>query len=175
MVGISPGTLGDPLRQKPHEFPNNTEWMDHVKCIFELVPEENKMLANAPLFTIPKPGQPSKWRVIADMKNGGQNGHIGRDTVHMPQAQGILERLYAGGWLAIMDASKFLHHFLMHLKDQPYLGCIHPKMGQRLWYLRLPLGSSQFPRLSFQYGLSMIHMLTEQEPVFQGSIRETSW
>jgi hypothetical protein len=61
--------------------------------IFELVLEDNEMLANAPLFTVPKPGQPGQWRVIADMKNGGQNDHIGKDPVHMPQAWGILERL----------------------------------------------------------------------------------
>lgn len=54
--------------------------------VFELVPDESKMLANAPLFTIPKPGQPGQWRVIADMKNSRQNDHIGKDLVNMPQA-----------------------------------------------------------------------------------------
>jgi hypothetical protein len=144
--------------------------------VFELVPEDNEMLANAPLFTVPKPGQPGQWRVITDMKNGGQNDHIGKDPVHMPQAQGILERLYAGGWSAIVDASKFFHHFPTHPKDWPYLGCIHPKMGQRLWYLGLPMGPVSLPASpAGWYGMSMLRMLTEEEPVFQGEVRENSW
>jgi hypothetical protein len=88
------------------------------------------MKANAPLFTVEKAGQPGQWRVIADMKNGGQNDHIGKDPVHLPRASGILEKLYTGGWSAIVDASKFFHNFPMHPNDRPYLGCIHPKTGQ---------------------------------------------
>ena len=143
--------------------------------VFEVVPEGSEMLANAPLFTIPKAGQPGQWRVIADMKNGGQNAHIGKDPVHLPHAHGILEHLYAGGWSAIVDASKFFHNFPTHPRDRPYLGCIHPKTGQRLWYLGLPMGSSQSPSLACRYGLSMLRLLMEQEPVFQGRIRENSW
>jgi hypothetical protein len=65
--------------------------------VSELVLDESKMLAKAPLFTIPKPGQPGQWRVFANMKNGGQHDHIGKDPEHMPQARGILERLYTEG------------------------------------------------------------------------------
>jgi hypothetical protein len=49
------------------------------------------MLANAPLFTVAKAGQLGQWRIIADMKNGGQNEHIGKDPTHLPQAHDILE------------------------------------------------------------------------------------
>jgi hypothetical protein len=34
----------------------------------EECPEDNPMVANAPLFIVPKPGQPGQWRVIVDMK-----------------------------------------------------------------------------------------------------------
>jgi hypothetical protein len=124
--------------------------------VFELIPEGMEMYANAPLFTVPKAGQPGQWRVIADMKNGGQNAHIGRDPVHLPQARGILEKLYTGSWSAVVDASKFFHNFPMHPRDRPYLGCIHPKTGQHLWYLGLPMGSGQSPALGCRFGLSVL-------------------
>ena len=154
-----------------------TEFIDKLWRIgvFELIPEGSEMRANAPLFTVPKPGQPGQWRVIADMKNGGQNDHIGKDPVHLPRAERILEKLYTGGWSAIVDASKFFHNFPTHPHNRPYLGCIHPKTGQRLWYLGLPMGSSQSPSLACRYGLSMLRSLVEQEPVFQGVITENSW
>lgn len=89
--------------------------------VFELMLEGQEMKGNAPLFMVPKPGQPGQCRVIAKMKNGGQKDHIGKDPVHCPQAGGILERLYIRGWSAIVDASKFFHNFPTHPKDQPYL------------------------------------------------------
>ena len=79
--------------------------------VFELVPDDCEMKANAPLFAVAKPGQPGQWRIIADMKSGGQNAHIGNDPTHLPRAKGILERLYTGGWSVIVDASKFFHNF----------------------------------------------------------------
>ena len=143
--------------------------------VFELIPDGVDMKANAPLFAVAKPGQPGQWRIIADMKSGGQNEHIGRDPTHLPRARGILEKLYTGGWSAIVDASKFFHNFPTHPADRPYLGCIHPKTGQRLWYLGLPMGSAQSPSLACRYGLSMLRMLVAGEPVFQGVTRENSW
>jgi hypothetical protein len=85
--------------------------------VFALIPEGQEMRATAPLFTVPKAGQPGQWRVIADMKNGGQNDHIGKDPVHLPRAEGILEWLYTGGWSAIADASKFFHNFSTHPRN----------------------------------------------------------
>jgi hypothetical protein len=95
--------------------------------VFEAIPPNCKMKVNCPLFAVAKPGQPGQWRIIADMKNGGQNAHIGKDPVHLPRAKGILEKLYEGGWSAIVDASKFFHNFPTRTQDCPYLGCIHPK------------------------------------------------
>ena len=52
-----------------------TEFIDELWAIgvFELIPDGQEMKSNAPLFTVPKPGQPGQWRCIADMKSGGQN------------------------------------------------------------------------------------------------------
>jgi hypothetical protein len=153
------------------------EFIDELWSIgvFELIPDECEMKANAPLFAVAKPGQPGQWRIIADMKSGGQNEHIGRDPTHLPRARGILERLYTGGWSAIVDASKFFHNFPTHPKDRPYLGCIHPRTGQRLWYLGLPMGSAQSPSLACRFGLSMLRRLTEESPAFQGTVCENGW
>jgi hypothetical protein len=83
------------------------EFIDELQLIgvFEPILEGYDMKANCPLFAVAKPGQPGQWRIIADMKNGGQNAHVRKDPVHLPQAKGILENLYTGGWSAIVDAS----------------------------------------------------------------------
>ena len=69
-----------------------TEFVDELWCIgvFELVPEGSKLLANAPLFTMPKSGQLGQWYCIADMKSGGKMSILRK----IPQAQQILEWLY---------------------------------------------------------------------------------
>jgi hypothetical protein len=106
------------------------EFIDELQLIgvFEPILEGYDMKANCPLFAVAKPGQPGQWRIIADMKNGGQNAHVRKDPVHLPQAKGILEKLYTGGRLAIVDASKFFHNFPTLPQDRPYLRCIHPKL-----------------------------------------------
>jgi hypothetical protein len=143
--------------------------------VFEAIPAQCAMKANAPLFAVAKPGQPGQWRIIADMKSGGQNEHIGKDPTHLPRARGILERLYTGGWSAVVDASKFFHNFPTRPCDRPYLGCVHPRTGQHLWYLGLPMGSAQSPSLACRYGLSMLRWLTTNETAFQGVTRENGW
>lgn len=109
------------------------------------------------------------------MESDCQHDHIGKDPVHMPRARGILEKLYTGRWTGTLDASKFFHNFPTHPRERTYLGCIHPRTGQRLWYLGLPMGSSQSPSLACRFGLSMLRSLIEREPVFQGEIQEQSW
>jgi hypothetical protein len=150
-----------PLTEEQVEI--TAEFIDELQAIgvFEPIPDGVEMQANCPLFAVAKPGQPGQWRIIADMKNEGQNAHIGKDPVHLPRAKGILEKLYNGGWTAIVNASKFFHNFSMRASDRPYLGCIHPKTGQHLWYLGLPMGSSQSPALGCRYGLAMLRLLLD--------------
>lgn len=121
--GISPNA---PMTEEQMDIA--VEFIDELWQIgvFKEVPEGCELKANAPLFNVPKPGQPRQWRVITDMKNGGQNDHIGKDPVHVPQARGILERLYTGGWSAIVDASKFFHHFPTHHRERLALFGVHP-------------------------------------------------
>ena len=60
-------------------------------------PVSKPVVTNCPLFVVPKPGQKDQWRVLTDMKKGGQNGHIGRDPVYLPRVGTILPHLYNGG------------------------------------------------------------------------------
>ena len=79
--GITPNA---PMTAEQQEIA--TEFIDELWHIgvLELIPDDCDLKANAPLFTVAKPGQPGQWRCIADMKSGGQNAHIGKDPVHLP-------------------------------------------------------------------------------------------
>ncbi len=61
---------------------------------------------NFPLFLVPKAGQPGQYRCIADGKRGGQNSNCVPDTCMMTSPDHILQRLYRGGWSAVLDMSK---------------------------------------------------------------------
>jgi hypothetical protein len=66
------------------------------------------------------------WWVIADMKAGGQNATVGSDPVYLPCIGYILDELYTGGYMAVVDASKFFHQFSTHPADRPFLGVVQP-------------------------------------------------
>jgi hypothetical protein len=68
------------------------EFVDELINLGVLLPETEteKVVANAPLFCLPKPGQPGQWRVLADMKLGRQNEAIGRDLTVFPRGDVIL-------------------------------------------------------------------------------------
>ena len=53
-----------------------------VGAVRKTTPRE-KLWTNAPLFSVPKPGQPGQWCIIPDCKAGGQNEHIGGDPVYL--------------------------------------------------------------------------------------------
>ena len=102
-------------------------------------PEEGcEIVANAPLFTVPKPGQPGQYRCIADMLKGGQNESVGSDPVFLPRAPHILEQLYTGGYSAVVDMSKYFWNFRTRAEDRPYLGTLHPTTRRLLTYFGLP-------------------------------------
>jgi hypothetical protein len=69
------------------------------------------VLTNSPIFCLPKPGQPGQWRVLADIKKGSQNEAIGADPTVFPKTWYILEQLYAGGFSAVVDVSKYFYNF----------------------------------------------------------------
>jgi hypothetical protein len=99
-----------------------------------------ELLSNAPLFTDEKKGQEGQWRVIADMLRGGQNECIGADPVVPPRQAHILDLMYAGGYSAVVDASKFFHQLATHPDDRPHLGLKHPITGVLYHYRGLPMG-----------------------------------
>jgi hypothetical protein len=49
--------------------------------VLEKVPLGSSLTANGPVVVLPKPGQPGQWRVISDMKSGGQNFYIANEPV----------------------------------------------------------------------------------------------
>lgn len=143
--------------------------------VLRALPDGSSLKANAPLFCVPKEGQPGQWRPIADMKRGGQNAHIGKDPVHLPRPEDILHRMYTGGYTAVVDASKFFYNFPTAPRDQAYLGCIHPETGQHLCYFGLPMGSSSSPGLAGRYGSSLVRQTRERALVFQGILQDNGW
>jgi len=132
------------------------------------IDEGMEILTNAPLFVVPKEGQPGEWRVIADMLKGGQNAHIGSDPCFLPRVGHILEEMYTGGYSAVVDMSKYFYQFPTHSKDRRYLGLIHPVTGHVYAYFGLPIGSSSSPVRACQMGVSFVRQLKEQFEMFQG-------
>ena len=127
-----------------------------------------KMLANAPLFVVEKPGQPGQWRVIADMKEGGQNDCIGSDPVFLPRANHILEEMYTGGYSAVVDMSKYFYNIPTHPDDHPFLGLVHPITGALYTYFGLPMGSSSSPAFASRVGNSFLRRLRKKFGIFSG-------
>jgi hypothetical protein len=80
-----------------------------LSVLIEVRPGE--IVANGPLFCLPKPGQPGQWQILSDMRRGGQNEAIGSDPTVCPKSGVILEQLYSHGWQAVVDASKFFYQF----------------------------------------------------------------
>ena len=136
------------------------------------VAKGRKVVCNAALFCVPKAGQPGEWRVIADMKTGGQNAHIGKDPVFLHQPDAILSQLYAGGYTAVADASKFFYQFPTVPGERKYLGLLHPVTGAMYEYLGLPMGSSNSPAIAGRMGASFFRILTQQHPDIFGGVGE---
>lgn len=132
-------------------------------------------LANAPLFCVPKAGQPDEWRVIANMLTGGQNSVVANDPVFLHRPMDILEQMYRGGYSAVSDASKFFYQFRVHDDDRPYLGVIHPITGEPYVYGFLPMGGSNSPALAGRYGLAFLRLLKRRFDLFRGRPHFNSW
>ena len=137
--------------------------------------EAKTILANCPLFCVSKVGQPDEWRPIADMKRGGQNRCIASDPVYFQRGHDILNQLYAGGYSAVADQSKFFHNFITVPAERPYLGTIHPITGLYYVYKGLPMGSSNSPAISCRIGNGFLRVLRSECSAFQGVPSENSW
>ena len=85
------------------------QWRSQMSCwilaSLPHVPPVTKLEAVGPLSSLRKNLQEDQWRVLSDMKSGGQNAYIASEPVHFIRPYDILGRLYTGGWSAIIDAS----------------------------------------------------------------------
>ena len=136
---------------------------------------QTPVLTTAPLFCLPKPGQPGEWRVLSNMKDGGQNKAVGTDPVFLPRVSTILDCLYTNGYTAIVDASKFFYQFSTHPADQPYLGLIHPITLEQWVYGGLPMGAGASPALGGRYGMAFLRLLRANSTLYQGTPRANCW
>ena len=137
--------------------------------------EAETIKANCPLFCVSKAGQPDEWRPIADMKRGGQNQCIASDPVYFQRGHDILNCLYAGGYSAVADQSKYFHNYLTVPSERPYLGTIHPITGKYYVYKGLPMGSSNSPAIACRIGNGFLRTLRAECEAFQGVPMENSW
>ena len=142
---------------------------------FRQLRQGERLWSNAPIFCVPKPGQPGEYRVIADCKKGGQNAHIGGDPVYLNRPLHILEQMYTGGFSAVVDASKFFYQFPVRPEDQMFFGVVDPGNGEHLAHEGLPMGSGSSPGLAGRFGLAFIRMLKEQGRMFASNRTPNCW
>lgn len=167
-TGVTPNST-----MTPDQLTVAGAFVDELIGLGTLIPVTS-FRANAPLFCVPKAGQPGEWRVIANMLTGGQNSTVANDPVFLNRPLDILRHMYTGGWSAVADASKFFYQFRVHPDDQPYLGVIHPVTGKNYVYGYLPMGGSNSPALAGRFGLSFLRLLRIRFPEFRGAPRFNS-
>ncbi len=144
--------------------------------IVEESPPENPVVTTCPLFCLPKPYQPGQWRIIANCRDGGQNEVVGADPVILPRMNHILNHLYAGGWSAVVDASKMFYQFPTKKEERKYLGLVHPVTGKIYQYRGLPMGAGNSPAIAGKYSAALVRSLREKQPlIFGGKGRENCW
>ena len=138
-------------------------------------PGDRPVLLNAPLFVVPKEGQPGEWRVIADMLRGGQNACMGNDPVFLPRTSHVLDQMHTRGYSAMVDASKFFCQFPTHPDDRPHLGRLDPVTKEIYECLGLPMGAANSPALAGRHGLAFVRMLKARFQEFQGNPSANCW
>lgn len=131
----------------------------------------------APLFAVPKAGQPGQYRIIADFRRGTQNQFAGPDPVCLNRPTHILEQLYRGGWSAVVDASKYFYQFKTREDEWPYLCLRHPITGEVYTYYGLPMGASNSPALGGRFGLGFLRHVLERinGPPSSGAVENNTW
>jgi hypothetical protein len=143
---VDPGTeLVENPPLTPEQLEVVCEFVEELRSLGVLRPATRPLRRVCPLFVVEKPGQKGQWHCIADMKRGGQNACCGLDPIFLPSMKDILPHLYEGGWSAIADASKYFHNFPTLPEEQDLIGLIHPRTGEHLWYVGLPMGAANSP------------------------------
>ena len=182
--GCSMNFLAEPPRQckpnsdmTPPQRAAAGKFYDELATLGILLLPTFLVLAACPLFCVPKPAQPGEWRVIADMKEGGQNSVVGKDPVFVNEVDCILPRLCSGGCSAAADASKMFCQFPTAEEDQPYLGVINPvNEAETRVCGGLPMGAGASPGVAGRMGAALERALCRRCPrLFDGEARENSW
>jgi hypothetical protein len=115
---------------------------------------DKPVVANAPLLTVEKEGQPGQWRVITNMKKGRQYKSIGSDPTVFPRSDVILLQLHSGSISAVVDCSNFFTSFGLSRRNTSIWGLfiLSPRSGIDMsecqWVRPLPpvwLGSMATP------------------------------
>jgi hypothetical protein len=155
----------------PEETTVAAEFVDELIGLGIIVslPAYQEMKATTPLFTLEKSAQPGQFRVLANMKAGGQNAFVAKDPVHLYSGADILTRMYTGGWSAVADASKYFYSFPTREDERPYMGIIHPVSGEFYVWAGLPMGAGNSPAASGSAGNGFVRSLLESCPEFQGT------
>lgn len=165
------GEMDDDQRQVASEFVDELINLG----VLRRPPPGVKIKTTTPLFVLPKPGQPGQWRVIANMKEGGQNEKAANDPVYLNRPVHILDQMYTGGWTSIVDASKFFYQFKTRPEDYPYLGIIHPRTGEEYTWWNLPMGSTNSPSCAGRYGLALLRLIQEKFTSNSGHMKANCW
>jgi hypothetical protein len=111
------------------------------------------------------------------MLRSGQNSCIGPDPCLLPRQSHILDQMYEGGYLAVVDASKFFHQFPTYPDNRPYLGLKHPMLTHTCCKTRASLcncatfapssSESKWSRLSLALVVGVLESLIEATPIRQ--------
>jgi hypothetical protein len=125
--------------------------------VVQLARDGRQVVTRAPLFGVPKEGQEGQWQVISDVLRGSQNECITGDPVFLPWISHTLDQMYLGGFLAVVDLSKYFYKFPRYLDDRPYLGLKHPITGVLLEYTGLPLGRANSPAIACRYMVQRLY------------------
>ena len=83
------------------------------------------------------------------------------DPVYLNRPLHVLECMHAGGWTAVVDASKFFYQFPTHPEDRPYLGVVHPTTGQMCTWDALPMGAANSPACAGRHGMAFLRLYRE--------------
>jgi hypothetical protein len=154
-----------------------TEFVEELVSLGVLIKvRPGEMVTNGPLFCLPKPGQPGQWRILSDMRRGGQNEKVGADPTVFPKSGLILDQLYTEGYSAVIDASKFFYNFPTRPEERKYLGCIHPsKPDAHMVYGGLPMGGGNSPSIAGRHGAALLRKIREICPLYRGKPEANTW
>ena len=113
------------------------QFVDELVALGVLILEDpnDLMVTNVPMFRLPKLGQPGRWRILADLRAGGQNSVVGPDPTVSLKSAHILAQMYTGSYSAVVDASKFFYQFPVRKEDSNIMDASIPSQAPQGWFI----------------------------------------